>query len=166
MRLCDKCGNPLPFTLVIDGRRRNLASRRFCLSCSPFKAHNTRDITKSRSAGRVLPKRCIRCGRKPPAVSFYRTNGLRYCKACANHLKWMRDVDLKKKAIQYKGGRCLRCGYTGHYAAFQFHHLRDKEMTWNMMRNTGWERVRTELDKCQLLCANCHQIIHTKPMHQ
>ncbi|MDD9952749.1 MAG: hypothetical protein OXR66_00260 [Candidatus Woesearchaeota archaeon] len=77
-----------------------------------------------------------------------------------------RDIVLKKKAIAYKGGCCKHCGYEEHYAALQFHHLRDKEASWNDMRNMGWEKVRKELDKCELLCANCHHIVHSKsPVH-
>jgi hypothetical protein len=159
MRYCKKCGSELPFTAIVDGKRRNLGSRCFCLVCSPWKSHNTIDLTKP-----LKPKTCWKCGRHTPEVAFY--HGQSACKSCTNRSKADRDIALKKKAIEYKGGRCHRCGYAGHYAAFDFHHLQDKAMSWNMMRNTGWDGVCKELDKCELVCANCHRVIHARQLHQ
>ena len=47
-RAC-RCGQIIPFTCVIDGKRRNLKNRKFCLDCSPFGLHNTRNLSFSRS---------------------------------------------------------------------------------------------------------------------
>ena len=67
----------------------------------------------------------------------------------------------KKKAIEYLGGKCSRCGYNNHYAAMQFHHVEKKDFAWNKLRLLNWERTKEELDKCVLLCANCHAIVHS-----
>lgn len=77
-------------------------------------------------------------------------------------MKLKRDTALKLRAIAHKGGRCLRCGFTGHHAAFVFHHIGKKELTWNQMRNFGWGNVTKELENCELLCANCHNVIHAE----
>jgi hypothetical protein len=65
----------------------------------------------------------------------------------------------KIKAIEYLGGKCKECGIIVHPAIFQFHH-RDpntKEASWNRkLRYYPWEKIRRELDKCDLLCGNCH----------
>lgn len=69
---------------------------------------------------------------------------------------------LKEKAIEYKGGKCGICGYNKCVAALQFHHIdgnkdfgiADKGYT------RAWETVKQELDKCILVCANCHAEIH------
>lgn len=69
-----------------------------------------------------------------------------------------RSVQLKLKAVKYKGGKCIKCGYDRCYAALQFHH-RDptqKEMNWNKLRSQRWSFIEKELDKCDLLCGNCH----------
>ena len=46
-RNCKKCNNLIPYRVVVDGVQRNLKNRKFCLSCSPFGKHNTKDITKT-----------------------------------------------------------------------------------------------------------------------
>lgn len=70
----------------------------------------------------------------------------------------------KKKAIAYKGERCCRCGYDEHPAALQFHHLdpKEKDVSWTKLRLRSWEKIQKELDKCILLCSNCHAIEHSK----
>lgn len=45
MKTCKKCKKDFPILLVINGKTRNLGSRNFCLNCSPFGQHNTRDIS-------------------------------------------------------------------------------------------------------------------------
>lgn len=73
-----------------------------------------------------------------------------------------RYIRLKIDAINYKGGKCIKCGYDRCYAAMDFHH-RDpngKEYSWNKLRKRSWEAIKNELDKCDLLCATCHREIH------
>ena len=69
----------------------------------------------------------------------------------------------KLKAISLKGGACIQCGEK-HPAALCFHHKdpASKEFTINgrIFGNSKWERIKEELDKCELLCYNCHQILH------
>ena len=68
----------------------------------------------------------------------------------------------KLKAIEYKGGKCQRCGYDKYPDVLEFHHRdpTEKEATWTKMRLWGWEKTLTELDKCDMLCANCHREVH------
>ena len=73
--------------------------------------------------------------------------------------RWKRR---KREAIEYKGGACSVCGYSKYYGALHFHH-RDpstKEANWTKIRLWTWNKVLTELDKCDLLCANCHAEEH------
>jgi 5-methylcytosine-specific restriction endonuclease McrA len=67
-------------------------------------------------------------------------------------------VELKLRAIEYKGGKCSVCGYNKSQRALQFHHLNPKEKdftlgSWNIL---SWDKIKAELDKCILVCANCH----------
>jgi hypothetical protein len=65
---------------------------------------------------------------------------------------------LKLKAIEYKGGKCQRCGYDKCFAALQFHHRNREEKSFelSLIQKTKLESVKDKLDKCDLLCANCH----------
>lgn len=72
-----------------------------------------------------------------------------------------RRKDLKKQAVDYKGGRCVLCGYDKSLEALAFHHQGGKEFGVSAKGYTrSWDKVRTELDRCVLVCQNCHAEIH------
>tara|TARA_R110002050_G_scaffold79261_11_gene169429 strand:+ start:24161 stop:24751 length:591 start_codon:yes stop_codon:yes gene_type:complete len=86
------------------------------------------------------------------------------CRECSNDKDIQRNRLLKLKAIEYKGGVCVRCGFDGHYSSFDFHHLNpsEKEFMWTKARKSTFEKIKDELDKCDLLCSNCHSVVHSK----
>ena len=71
---------------------------------------------------------------------------------------------LKLMSIEYKGSKCVYCGYNKCIAAMQFHHLdpSQKDFRISSGHSKSWDKVRNELDKCILLCANCHFELHDK----
>ena len=82
------------------------------------------------------------------------------CKQCnvVNVLKRRKKVKLQ--AIEYKGGQCQNCGYKKCQEALEFHHLDPTQKDFGLSTKgicRSWERVKAELDKCILLCANCHR---------
>ena len=71
---------------------------------------------------------------------------------------------LKQKAIDYKGGCCQVCEYNKCNSALEFHHLDPSQKDFHLGQSghtRAWDRVRIELDKCILLCSNCHKEVHT-----
>lgn len=74
----------------------------------------------------------------------------------------------KEKMVMYKGGKCSICGieYNGENGAiFDFHHINPEEKEYRPSTSSSiadWERVKKELDKCILVCSNCHRLIHKK----
>ena len=70
-------------------------------------------------------------------------------------------VERKNKAIAYKGGCCTTCGYNRCRQALEFHHVNPADKVFSCdsgnLSNKKWETVQRELDKCILLCANCHR---------
>lgn len=71
-------------------------------------------------------------------------------------------VKIKEKAVQYKGGKCSICGYNKCNHALDFHHLNPQEKEFIISGGTrSFEFMKLELDKCILVCKNCHSEIHS-----
>lgn len=67
----------------------------------------------------------------------------------------------KIELVNYKGGVCEICGYKKCVAALEFHHKDPKEKDFNISgRSYSIERLKKEVDKCILVCGNCHTEIH------
>jgi 5-methylcytosine-specific restriction endonuclease McrA len=67
---------------------------------------------------------------------------------------------IKALAIEYKGGCCQVCSYSKYQGSLDLHHLNPKEKDFALGDKgytRSWEKVKQELDKCILLCANCHR---------
>lgn len=165
MPSCRKCGCYFPNHIKIDNISRNLSKRKFCISCSPFYGHNTKDLT---AVSLALPdtKRCPRCKHTLDIDEFYirrdRSRPLTYCKTCVNRQTTERHRLLKERAVQYKGGCCSICGYCRCIGALEFHHnaLSSKDFEIGHCKSVSLERIKPELDKCLLVCSNCHREIH------
>lgn len=66
---------------------------------------------------------------------------------------------LRKKAIlvQYKGGKCAKCGYDKCIEALHFHHVDPSQKEFSVCSASySIDRLKKEADKCILLCSNCH----------
>lgn len=68
---------------------------------------------------------------------------------------------IKEMAIAYKGGKCQACGYNKYQGALDLHHVNGKKefSIGDKGYTRSWEKVREELDKCILVCSNCHREI-------
>lgn len=102
------------------------------------------------------------------------------CALCAKNkrLKWAknnrdkvnkdqqdRKQNNKIKSIRYCGSKCTRCNleYNGKNASvFDFHHLnpQHKEFKPSDLMRYQWDVIEKEINKCVLLCANCHRLEH------
>lgn len=83
----------------------------------------------------------------------------------------MLDLQIKKYALVQdkllqikKANKCNHCGYNLHPEILQFHH-RDKEhkdfaLSGGNLCNRKWEIILKEIDKCDILCPNCHHWLH------
>lgn len=97
-------------------------------------------------------------------TSHVRRNDGRYrCRKCGTAAVDKRRKKLKEMAVEYKGGCCSRCGYNKSVAALEFHHKDPTQKDFGIASKgytRSWEKVKIELDKCIMLCANCHREIH------
>lgn len=75
-----------------------------------------------------------------------------------------RALSRKLELIKLKGGKCERCGYDKNIAALEFHHLDPSTKSFQLdsrhLSNTTREKILEELDKCILVCSNCHRELH------
>ena len=137
-------------------------------------------------------KCCTRCGERKLYRSFSNKllqSGARsfssVCRRCS-YLKWKMDNPMGCKATQKRGDEkrrasfperrrqlfahigqfvCLRCGI-GDERVLQFHHRNpdEKEIPISYL-GYSMERLKSEVEKCDVLCANCHIILHCERRH-
>jgi hypothetical protein len=57
---------------------------------------------------------------------------------------------------------CQKCGYKKTYHALEFHHKDgdDKKYNVSLMKTLSIETIKKEIEKCMVVCANCHREIH------
>jgi hypothetical protein len=75
-----------------------------------------------------------------------------------------RGRERKIEIVNIKGGSCENCGYNKNLAALSFHHLDPSFKKFGLdlrnLSNRKWDDILNELEKCQLLCMNCHAEVH------
>src|SRR5262245_37991191 len=141
MPTCELCHRAFPTWTTIEGKKRNLQGRSYCLFCSPFQAHNTRKLEKERT----------------DKNERYR--------------KWQKRARAvrKRKLVELPGGRCRICGYNRDCpGAYEFHHADPTTKSFGLSGRgllRGWQEVVQESRKCVLLCATCHAEVHAG-MHE
>ena len=82
-------------------------------------------------------------------------------KTNAKGLLYLRNA--KRKLVEYMGDKCSHCGNSYPDVVYDFHHLdpKTKEISTNL-RSRSFENAVKELQKCIMLCSNCHRIEHAK----
>lgn len=163
MKTCRKCGLTFKQIQKINGKQHNLSKRVYCLSCSPFGQRNNRILEVYNSKFKICP----RCELQLPISSFYvsqpsgKINS--YCSLCASAESAERKRKLKMSCVAYLGGSCIRCGYNKCLGALEFHHRDPSKKDFGIANFRGSKLTNTitnELDKCDLLCSNCHREEH------
>ena len=125
MPCCRLCTRPFPNWVTIDGSRRNLSNRKYCLDCSPFGLHNTRQFEPGAPravrpgpwADLLEPKRCAHCGKDKPAKDFsLRPDGRRtfsWCRVCNNEHRRARFRADRFAALHHYSHGEMACGCCG-----------------------------------------------------
>tara|TARA_B100002019_G_C20868201_1_gene402687 strand:+ start:52 stop:552 length:501 start_codon:yes stop_codon:yes gene_type:complete len=77
-----------------------------------------------------------------------------------NQLKDKRKIFILEE-MQKRGNKCAKCGFSD-IRALDWHHLdpsKKVDSISNLERNrVSMNKLQSELDKCELVCANCHRI--------
>ena len=112
------------------------------------------------SMEKIVIKACKKHGETKFAL---RKDGRYRCLKCASEAVQRRRDKTKQILIEYKGGKCQICGYDKCQGALEFHHIDPSEKDFGIGQK-GYTRSigenKKEVDKCILVCANCHREIH------
>jgi 5-methylcytosine-specific restriction endonuclease McrA len=115
-------------------------------------------------------KKCELCGKEFKVIDKGHTR--KYCYECSpyyhkgNKKEYVyRQIEfrraMKRYGIEYLGGKCQRCGYNKCAGALSFHHKNPASKEYNFNDSTmSINTYKKELDKCNLLCMNCHMEEH------
>ena len=127
--------------------------------------HRHKDQSKKRREQRIADGLCVYC-----VTGSMAERDRLGCRPCLDRMKaksrasWAKvkltKADRRTYLIELKGGKCVDCGYNEHPAAFEFDHLKDKAYAISNMLNNcyKWETILQEVEKCELVCANCHRV--------
>jgi hypothetical protein len=162
--ICRYCNKEYAIYTYFDGKKIWRPNRRACFECVPYLPGKSITQTKNTLDGK---RKCTTCERFLSFSEFSPTDefgGLSsYCKICARKRKLAHSQKFKKECIDYKGGCCIRCGYKKCPAALEFHHRDPTEKEFMVSKlNTAvlTNVIKKELDKCDLVCSNCHKEVH------
>lgn len=139
MKTCKNCGKQFPLRAMVDGKKRNFQTRKYCLECSPFGSGNRKKLGD-------VPKK-------------------KYPQKSGKFIAWQRKArqDRKLQLTQLLGGKCSACGYHRCMGALDFHHTDPRKKDFGLASKgllRKWEDVVKEAQKCVLLCRNCHAELH------
>lgn len=115
-------------------------------------------------------KHCPRCQENKKNEEFNKSklslDGLQgYCRLCNKNRAAQFRREFKEDCIDHLGGKCWKCSEEFSPAVFDFHHLdpSKKDLELSKMTFKDWNsEVVPELDKCALLCSNCHRQVHVE----
>jgi hypothetical protein len=119
----------------------------------------------------MTTKTCFICKIEKDLSEFHKSNKNRkdpymaYCKPCHNYHSGKRLKERKLIYIEKFGSKCNNCGESYHSSVYEFHHLYDKDYSWNQLCGRKEETIEKELSKCIMLCANCHRLQHLNGTH-
>ena len=123
--------------------------------------------TKQSTTSTDTTKYCPACDTWKLHSEFYTRRARKdslmgWCRVCSKQSALKRQHEVKQQAVEYKGGCCQKCGYAKYIGALDFHHLdpASKDPSWAVMKTSSLKTLKPELDKCILLCANCHRETH------
>ena len=136
-------------TCKINGCVNHAIAKGLC-NAHYIRARRGKDLSKP-----VQPKvdNCIEC-QKP-------SNGKGGWMRCAKHFKIARQKTIKAAIVNAMGGACQRCGGVFSLPVYDFHHVGKKDGNPSeLISNASIEKIADEMEKCILLCANCHRVEH------
>jgi len=127
---------------------------KICSRCKVEKPLDDFSISRSRKDGRNHS--CRECHNKYTR-SHYKKNKDQYIKR-----NYKRTLEGRDYIIEFKKqSECCVCGES-RWWVLDFHHDGDKKDFVGRLVTHGISIVKKEIEKCIVLCANCHRDLHYK----
>lgn len=162
MKKCLKCGAEIPYSTMINGKLCCLFNRKFCLVCSPYKQHNTRDLSKILETPAI--KLCCVCN---TPINNHRA---KFCsKKCAAEKRYLEFISswlkgekdgirggiaisrhIRRYLFELRSAKCELCGWNKIHPITGLSPLNINHKDGNWKNNC--------LENLQLLCPNCHAL--------
>lgn len=113
-------------------------------------------LSEFNKRGKGLQPWCRTCNRAR-SRQYYAKNRSKHIDTIRKRNEIRRN-DVQQKICEYLSQHpCVDCGETD-IVVLEFDHQRDKEMNVSRLVNSyGWKRVQVEIEKCEVVCANCHR---------
>ncbi len=168
VNICTICNVKIKRRVKVNGKAMLLSSERTtCLACKPYNSSRGRMPNRERRkvVDGIATKHCTKCNTwKADNRDNYYVQGRLICIPCelSTAKGGARKSDFKLQAVQYLGSKCKDCCGVFPICVYAFHHRDPKQKDFIISRaGYKWtKRIRQELDKCDLLCHNCHSIRH------
>lgn len=108
-----------------------------------------------------VPEYRTQCG---PCFKIYlkKIRGTAKYRTTRNATRKRTVVTRKQWAVDFLGGKCKLCNYKKSLHALTFHHRNPEEKEYEVGGILEWDKnkIKKELNKCDLLCFNCHMELH------
>jgi transposase len=105
------------------------------------------------------PSLIEKCRHHGDTEHYLDNRGYYRCKRCRTEAVVRRRRKVRQTLVLEAGGCCLICGYDRYVGALEFHHVDPAAKSFGLSLRgltPSIARLRTEAQKCVLLCSNCH----------
>jgi hypothetical protein len=158
----------MSITQIAEEAGRSKATVRHWLTRYGLKTHGALGRRERVQAGLAkeagLETTRLHCSHHGDTDFLLDRRGYYRCKACRSAAVSRRRRKMKEILVKEAGGACFVCGYSRDMRALHFHHT-EPSLKRHEINARGaaiaLERLRTEAQKCVLLCANCHAEVET-----
>jgi hypothetical protein len=102
---------------------------------------------------------CPRCKSRPRLKTREKPNGSGYCNVCLSEWQKERAKRIKEEVDEIKSRPCADCGVQYPPHVMDFDHIGDdKAFNISRMYSHSREAIMKEIQKCEVVCSNCHRI--------
>lgn len=174
MPTCKKCNESFPNLIKIEGKTKNLSSRKYCLTCSPWGKHNTKQIhtverKKRKQKQKKIYKKCKNCDERVKSsvaiyCSFRCQQDFKYLEYIERWLSGLEtgnqssnpgviSTRVKRWLRETRGDACEKCGWN------EVNPVHGKVPV--QAEHKDGNAYNTVPENLELLCPNCHSLTPT-----